>query len=180
MIIAISGKPGSGKSTVAKLLAKKLGYKHYSAGNMQREIAKERGLTILQLGKLESKNDKLDRLIDKKQEQLGKQKDNFVIDAWLAARFIPHAFKVLLDVNINEAVRRRLNQKRKEEEYETKAEAKAHMKQRELINRTRWLRYYDFDYAKKSNYDVVISTTRKKPEAVADQIIKMIKKKRLL
>ena len=180
MIIAISGKPGSGKSTVAKLLAKKLRYTHHSAGNMQREIAKERNLTILQLGKLEAKSDKLDHLIDKRQERLGKQKDNFVIDGWLSAKFIPHAFKVFLDVNADEAVRRRLTQKRKEEQYETRAQAKAHMQQREAVSRRRWLRYYHFDYTKKSNYDAFISTTKKKPESIASQIIKMIKKKRLL
>ena len=44
-IITISGMLGSGKSTVAKLLAQKLGYEYYSTGNAQREIAKKKAMT---------------------------------------------------------------------------------------------------------------------------------------
>jgi cytidylate kinase len=66
MIVTISGRPSSGKSCVAKQLAKELGYRHFSAGDMQRQIAKEMGLTILELGILEQKDDSYDRKIDAK------------------------------------------------------------------------------------------------------------------
>ena len=39
MIIAISGKAGSGKSTIAKLVAKKLGLKHFSSGDFMLKIS---------------------------------------------------------------------------------------------------------------------------------------------
>ena len=42
MKITISGPIGSGKSTVSKILAAKLGYKHYSIGGFMRDIAKKR------------------------------------------------------------------------------------------------------------------------------------------
>jgi len=35
MIITIAGEGGSGKSTVARILAKKLDYKHYSTGDLR-------------------------------------------------------------------------------------------------------------------------------------------------
>ena len=44
MKITLSGMVGSGKSTNAKLFAKELGYKHYSVGDLMREMAKERGI----------------------------------------------------------------------------------------------------------------------------------------
>ncbi|MCX6741353.1 MAG: AAA family ATPase, partial [Candidatus Parcubacteria bacterium] len=46
MIITLSGKPGSGKTTVAKILAEKLGYKFYSTGDLRGQMAMKRGLTI--------------------------------------------------------------------------------------------------------------------------------------
>ena len=40
MIIAIDGLAASGKSSTAKLLAKKLGFIHFSTGRMYRAITK--------------------------------------------------------------------------------------------------------------------------------------------
>jgi cytidylate kinase len=39
MIITISGLPGSGKTTVARMVAERIGFRHYSAGNMRGEMA---------------------------------------------------------------------------------------------------------------------------------------------
>ena len=89
MIITISGIAGSGKSTVAKLLAKKLNYKHYSIGDFMRQIAKERKLTLLELSKQAEKDNSIDKELDKKQIELGKTKDNFVIDSRLGFHFCP-------------------------------------------------------------------------------------------
>ena len=46
MQITIGGMPGSGKSTIGKMLAKSLGYKYYSIGEIRRELAQKRGLTM--------------------------------------------------------------------------------------------------------------------------------------
>ena len=52
MRITISGKAGSGKSTVAKLLSEKLNLRHYSIGDLMRAIADEKGLNLLELNKI--------------------------------------------------------------------------------------------------------------------------------
>ncbi|MBI2112124.1 AAA family ATPase, partial [Candidatus Woesearchaeota archaeon] len=83
MIITISGTAGSGKSTVGKLLAKKLKYKHYSMGDLQRQIAEQRGITLLELGKLEETDPSIDKELDQKQIQLGKTENKFIIDGRL-------------------------------------------------------------------------------------------------
>ncbi|MFO8015868.1 MAG: AAA family ATPase, partial [Candidatus Woesearchaeota archaeon] len=49
MKITISGKPGSGKSTVARLVAERLGLNHYSLGDMQREVAREKCISMAEL-----------------------------------------------------------------------------------------------------------------------------------
>lgn len=48
----MSGKAGSGKGTVAKLLTDKLGYTYISIGNMKRELATTMGLTISEFNAL--------------------------------------------------------------------------------------------------------------------------------
>jgi len=47
MIISISGLPGSGKSTVAKILAEKLGFERIYMGAIFRKMADQKGVSIL-------------------------------------------------------------------------------------------------------------------------------------
>lgn len=176
MIVTISGDPASGKSTVAKLLAEALKYKHYSAGDLQREIANKMGLTITELHVLEEKDDSIDRKIDAYQTKLGKTQDNFVIDGWLAAHFIPNAFHVYLKCEETEQVNRRLLHKRNEESFSEAKEAIADLRKRQKINRTRWYRFYGYDYADLKNYDLVIDTTKLSVERVMDKLMKSLPK----
>ena len=52
MIITISGKAGSGKSTVAKSISQKLNLRHYSIGDLMRAMAREKKISLLELNKL--------------------------------------------------------------------------------------------------------------------------------
>ncbi len=61
MIITISGKAGSGKSTIAKQLAKKLGLKHYSTGDFMRQMAKDKGVSLLELSRIAEKDKSIDQ-----------------------------------------------------------------------------------------------------------------------
>src|SRR3989338_745030 len=100
MIITISGKAGSGKSTVAKIIAAKLNLAHYSIGDLMREMAKEKDISLIELNNLAEKDKTIDKELDDKLIKLGKEKKDFVIDGRLTAFFIPHAdLKVFLDAD---------------------------------------------------------------------------------
>lgn len=181
MIITISGMPGSGKSSVAKLLAKKIGYKRFSSGDFQRDLAKERGLTIKELGDLEAKDPAIDMLVDKRQEEFGKKQDNFVMDTWLGAKFIPHSKKIFLSADENTRAKRIFNDKTNKqrmdsEKLESFEETKSNMIKRDKVNVKRWKRYYDFDYTDKKNYDLVIDTTNITIEQVVQKILDFVGK----
>ena len=177
MIITITGNLGSGKSTVAKLIAKKLGLKHYSTGDFWREIAKERGTDVLGLNKMAETDRSIDNEMDKRQENLGKKGDNFVIDARLAWHFIPHSIKIFLDVTDEEAARRIFSEKRPEEKFNATLESTLKkIKERRESERKRYKELYNVDYYDKKNYDLVVDTTPIIAEQVAEKVMDFVKK----
>ena len=177
MIITISGKPGSGKSTVAKAIAEKLGLKHYSMGDLQREIAKEKGITINELGKLEEKSDEIDKKIEGKQIKLGKEESDFIIDSRLGYHFIPDSIKIFLDVDTEESIERIKRHSRKEEKYESEDEAKEQLLRRIESEKTRFKKYYNLDFLNMDNYDLVIDTSNIDKDNVVKKIIEFVSTK---
>ena len=185
MIITISGAPGSGKSTIAKLVAAKLGFRHHSAGDFMREAAEKRGLSLMELGKIAEKDRSIDKELDSRTSELGKKEDDFVIDSRLAYHFIPSSFKVFLTVNEKEAARRIFSdiQKKKkgrgvEKESTTLPATLANIKKRKRSEQQRYSKYYSINPYDEKQYDVVIDTTKTTPEEAAEKVITAVKKSR--
>ncbi len=175
MIITISGALGSGKSTVAKILAKKLNLAHYSTGDFMRDIARKRGITPIELSKIAEKDPEIDKILDERQKKLGEEEDNFVIDARLGFYFIPRSIKIFLDVDIEEAGERIFRQKREDEDYnKTKEMTLEMLKKRLESEKRRYKEYYDIDYYDPGHYDILIDTTSLTPEQVAERLTKAI------
>jgi cytidylate kinase len=179
MIITISGTSGAGKSTVAKFLAEKLGYKHYSTGDVLRKLAVERGITINELMIAAKTDESIDRDIDSYSKKLGESEDNFVIDSRLAWHFIPHSVKIFLVADLTIRAERIFMQRRKEEKFETLEEATKLMEEREKVNLGRYRKAYGITYLDKKNYDLVVDTTKTTAEEVAGKILGYLKKKNL-
>lgn len=177
MIITISGKAGSGKSTVAKIIASKLNLVHYSIGDLMREMTKERGVSLIELNNLAEKDGTIDKELDDKLIKLGKEKKEFVIDGRLTAFFIPHAdLKVFLDADERVRAQRIFKDRRDQEKNTSMEEAVTNLKKREVSEKKRYMKYYGVDYFDCSLYDYTIDTTSLSPEEVALKIIKIVKK----
>ncbi len=174
MIITISGKAGSGKSSTAKLLAKKLKLKHYSIGDLTRKIAKQRKISILELAKVEEKHSEIDKELDNYQKNLGRAKDNFVIDGRLSWHFIPNSIKIFLDVDDLTGTKRIFKDKRKTENAKTVGKLTILLKKRRVSEKLRYKKLYNINPYNKSNYDLVINTTGKTLKQVLKQIVTFI------
>lgn len=175
MIITISGKPGSGKSTVAKIVARKLNLKHYSVGDLWRKMAAERGMTILEFNKLVEKDSNIDLETDRRQRELGKKEDNFVIDGRMSFYFIPNSVKIFLDVGEEAGANRIFQEKRGDvENYPNVEGTMDKIWKREQSELKRYRKLYKADYTNTKNFDAVIDTTRMPAEKVAERVIKTV------
>ena len=177
MRITISGKAGSGKSTAAKLLSEKLRLSHYSIGDLMRMMASEKKMPLLELNKLAEKDKSIDFELDNKLKELGKTKDNFVVDGRLAAFFIPNAeVRVFLDTDDKVRAERILKDKRKHEKGKDVSEMLESINKREESERKRYKKYYGVDYSDRKLYNLVIDTTKLAPDKVAEKIVSFLKK----
>ena len=177
-IITLSGQLGSGKSTVGKLLAKKLGYTFYSTGNAQRKIAAERGLTTLELNKLSMTDSSIDAQIDSIFKELACQDDNFVVDSRLGFFFIPSSLKVKLNVETKVAAERIFNDPNRSEEkkYSSVQDAESALLNRRALEVERFKKLYHVDIDNEANFDLIIDTSYKTPEEIANLIIEKFQK----
>ena len=177
MIITISGTAGSGKSTVASEIAKELNLEYHSTGNLMRDMAKEKGMTLLELSKKAEENKSIDKELDEKQIKLGKEKDNFVIEGRLSAHFIPHAdFKIFLDADTEIRAKRIMEHKRHDEKSEDMNEMLMIMDTREKSEKQRYKKYYDVDYMDKNQYDFCIDTSKKNANEIVREILSIVRK----
>ena len=179
MIITISGTPGSGKSTVGKLLTKKLKYKFMSIGDLRGEIAMKHKLTLDQLNKIGEKENWTDKEVDDELIRIGKEEDNLVIDTRLGFHFIPKSIKISLTVDLKVGAKRILQGEIRpdEKKFSSVKELVEDMNQRIKSDKFRYKKWYNIDWTENENYDLVINTANLTPQEVVKQILKYIEHK---
>ena len=76
MLISITGRLGSGKSTVCNIMKERYGFQIFSTGAIQREYARRLGITTLELNQRMDENPNLDKDIDENaNREQGRQYD---------------------------------------------------------------------------------------------------------
>jgi len=171
VIVTMSGRPGSGKSTVAEALASLLGLRHISAGDFMREMAAERGVSVLEFSAVAESDDTVDVEIDARTKRLGESGESFVMDSRLAWHFIPHSIKVFLDVTKDVAARRIYSEVRETESENVDLDTTVrNIERRAGSESTRFRLYYGVDYLDPGNYDLVVDTSDCTVDAVVETI----------
>jgi cytidylate kinase len=173
--ITVNGDLGSGKSTVSVGLAERLGLRRISVGDLYREMARQRGMTALQINLHAELDDAIDGTVDKMQKEIAESGEQVVMDSRLAWHFFTHGYKVHLITEPTVAARRVLGRPANEvENYATLEEAKQRLRSRSESERQRFLTRYHADKHALRNYDLVCDTTRARPEEVVDLVAEAI------
>jgi len=177
--ITITGDLGSGKSSVCTILQEQYSLRRYSTGVIQREIAKKYQMTTYELNKYMEDHPEIDHEIDEGLRNLAKVEENLIVDSRMAWHFVPDTFKVFLTVDIQEAARRIMAAERGDtEQYSSMEDAIEQLRARKQSENSRYLQQYGVDCADLNNFDVVIDTTDKTPQEVADEIMEKYREKR--
>lgn len=175
--ITISGKPGSGKTTIGKILAKKLNLKFYSIGDLRGQIAQKKGLTIDQLNEIGIRESWTDKEVDDFQKEFGKKEDNFVVDGRLSWKFIPDSIKIFLDVKKEVGAKRIFNDNRADEfKGQDWKDQMQKINERITSDKKRYMKHYGINFEDKYNYNIALDTSNLNKEEVVDELIAKIEK----
>jgi cytidylate kinase len=174
-IITIAGTLGSGKSSTAKIVAKELGYTHFSTGDLLRRLGAERGLEIVDTNLAAEKMKELDAAVDDENRRIAREGADMVMDSRLAFHFIPDSFKVFLTLDTDTAAERILHQINTEgriaQTASTKEEVVAEIKTRRASEVKRYINLYNVNIDDMANYDLVIDTKNNDLETVVRMVL---------
>lgn len=171
--ITLSGSLGSGKSTVGKELARLLGVRYISTGQIFREIGHISNLDALQTNLEAETNRAMDDAVDNKVRELNTTTPDFVIDSRMAWYFVKDALRVFLSVTRETAAQRIMSDRsRATEQYASLEAALNGLRARRDSEVRRYRRLYNVDIEDASNYDISIITDDADVGDVVDVILR--------
>ena len=174
MLITITGKLGSGKSTICQRLSERCRYQIYSTGEIHRNLAKRMGLDTLALNRLMSQDSSYDQAIDDEVKRIAveRQNDPLIFDSRLAWHFVEWSLKLFTTVDPVIAAKRVFKAPRGEEEtYSDFHDALANLRLRAKLERDRFKDIYGVDYYDYGNFDLILDTTWLDPDLLATVIM---------
>ncbi len=179
--ITISGRIGSGATTLAVKLSKELGWEMLEGGQIMRRINKEVGANVVETNK---RPDHFDLEYEEMVKKILREEKNRIIQSHLAgfdAQKIEGVFKILVvceddegndkkDIRIDRLINR---------DKISVEEAKSEVIEREKRNLEKWIRLYaDNDetwvYWEKNYYDLIINTYSHNKEETLKIVLKSI------
>ncbi|MDD2643701.1 MAG: AAA family ATPase [Methanobacteriaceae archaeon] len=170
MIITIGGLAGTGTTTAAQVLSKKLDIPFLSTGSIFRDMAKEKGMSVLEFSKFAENNTEIDNEIDKRQAEIAKISDNLIVEGRLSAYFIDADLKIWMyapfEIRANRICDREIKS------FET---ASQEIKIREESEASRYLDIHNIDINNFDIYDLMLNTNRFNPDSIANIILTTLK-----
>jgi cytidylate kinase len=169
LLITISGLPGSGTTTVSRLVADALHLDRLPGGEVFRQLAAESGMTLAEFGEHAQAHPEIDRELDDRLTARARA-GGCVIESrlagWLVTRARLAAVRVWVDCD--EEVRAARVADR---DGTTSAQALADNREREALEHARYRAVYDIDLDDRSPYDLILDSTSTPAATLADQVI---------
>lgn len=159
MQITVSGLPGSGTTTISRLLAEYYDLELVSSGEIFRKLAKERGMSLAEFGALAERDPSIDLEIDKNQKSIIQSRENIILESRLAGHMAqgrPNVLKVWIKAPILTRVKR-IQKREKSVSFDDELKKTV---EREKSEAFRYKNYYGIDITDLSIYDIVIDSEK--------------------
>jgi len=170
MIVTVSGEIGAGKSTVARRLASSLSLRYVSAGEIFREEARRRGLSLAALGELAEHDPTIDRDLDRMQVEAARGGGVLIdsrLSGWLVDGDVRAWFRAPLQVRAARVAAR---------DGTSPEEAMRDLMAREDCERRRYRQTYQIDLADLSRYHVIVDTARWSAQEIVDALLPLTRR----
>ncbi|MCX2817756.1 AAA family ATPase [Haladaptatus sp. F3-133] len=163
MRVTVSGPPGSGTTTLAEALSSRFDLEHVSSGDVFRAMARERGVSLAEFGRIAEEDPEIDREIDERQREIARDRDGVVMEGRLSGWMVDEAtLRVWLTAPVDVRAERVA-----EREEQTVEGARAEIEDRENSEAKRYREIHGIDIDDLSVYDLVIDTSRWDEDGVA-------------
>jgi cytidylate kinase len=170
LFVTVSGPPGCGATTLTEGLSEALDCGYVIGGDIFRDLAEERDISLQQLIAKAEEDDSIDRALDERlrriAEEWGAANKAFVLESRLAGWLAGNRADLRIWLDAPEEVR--IDRLRDQEEVG------AVMRVREVSEAGRYKSYYGIDVEDQSFYDVSLNTGRWDAETVLDIVLSAI------
>ncbi|MEF8852549.1 MAG: AAA family ATPase [Haloarculaceae archaeon] len=156
LFVTVSGPPGCGATSLCRRLSEAMDCPYVSGGDIFRDLAEERGMSLTQLSAKAQESDEIDRGVDRHlravAERWGTANEAFVLESRLAGRIAGDRADLRIYLDAPEEVRK--------ERIADREETTAEMAVREVGEAGRYQSYYEIDVENREFYDLHVNTAR--------------------
>lgn len=167
--ITVSGKPGTGTSTLCKLLHESTQLEYVYAGQIFREEAARRGMDLATFGALCEDDPSVDQALDENQAALLRAGPLILegrLSGWLAGREGVDALRIYISCDDHERFRR-LAQRDGGSANDQANLSRA----REASEESRYQQYYGINPNDTTHYDLVLDSSQQTPEQLQAEVL---------
>lgn len=173
-IITIAGSPGSGKSSTARAIAGRLGFRHYSSGDLFRQLAVQRNQSVEAINIAAEIQRDIDLNVDTLLQKMYRTAGRLVIDSRMAWYWMPSSFKVYLMLDPETASRRIFAHLQREgrisENANSVGEVRASIDRRFESEQKRYRALYGVDFTDPLNFDAALNTKDNDLEVITEMV----------
>lgn len=166
LFLTVSGPPGCGATSLCTRLSEAMDCEYVSGGDIFREVAEERDMSLTQLSAKAQESEEIDRTLDQHlrsvAEERGESDEPFILESRLAGWIAGDYADLRIYLDAPDEVRK--------DRIGSREETAAEMGVREVNEAGRYRSYYEIDVENREFYDLHLNTARWNPRGVFEVV----------